>query len=328
MDSEITAPRELNRLVFGWQPPDPILASLRKTLPDLDAVVAPGDKFILALPTADAAIAWSMTPDEYAAATSLQWFQSIGAGVDRVLLPGMRENGLIVTNTSGIHASNISEHVLAMMLALARRFPFLMRSQVERAWRDDEGRQGVFELNGQTLLVVGYGDIGQALATKASALGMRVIAVKRRSGVEPPANVDMLGGYEHLPAFVAQADHVAICLPQTPETIGLFDADLIARMKPGSYLYNIGRGPIIDTDALVEAIESGHLGGAGLDVTEPEPLPGDSPLWDRENVLITMHTAGATPQFWPRIVGIIIENVKRFRSGEPLINVVDYDTGY
>ena len=131
-----------------------------------------------------------------------------------------------------------------------------------------------------------------------------------------------------MPAFVEQADHVAICLPQTPETIGLFDADLIARMKPGSYLYNIGRGPIIDTDALVEAIESGHLGGAGLDVTEPEPLPGDSPLWDRENVLITMHTAGATPQFWPRIVGIIIENVKRFRSGEPLINVVDYDTGY
>lgn len=320
--------RPLNRLVFGWAPPEHVISRLRASFPGLDVVVAEDGQFKNALVGAEAAVAWSMTPDEYAAATSLKWFQSIGAGVERVLLPGMRERGLTVTNTSGIHASNISEHVLAMMLAFARQFPFLMRAQIDRVWRDDEGRRGVFELGGQTLLVVGYGEIGQALARKAYALGMRVLAVRRRPGGEPPVSVDMVGGFVDLPSFVAQAEHVAICLPQTPETVGMFNAELITHMKPGSYLYNIGRGPIIDTAALVDALERGHLGGAGLDVTDPEPLPSDSPLWGRENVIITMHTAGSTPEFWNRILAIITENINRFRAGEPLINVVDYDAGY
>jgi phosphoglycerate dehydrogenase-like enzyme len=240
----------------------------------------------------------------------------------------MRERGLIVTNTSGVHATNISEHVLAMMLAFARRIPFLVRAQLERTWKDDEGRQGVFELEGQRLLVVGFGEIGQALARKGNALGMRVSAIRRSNASSVPEYVERTGDVSSLAALLPDADHVAICLPQTNDTIGLFDAAMLGRMKRGSYLYNIGRGPIVETDALVDLLESGHLAGAGLDVTEPEPLPVDSPLWDRENVLITMHTAGATPQFWPRIMAIIIDNARRFQTGEPLRNVVDYDAGY
>jgi D-2-hydroxyacid dehydrogenase (NADP+) len=318
----------LTRIVFGWAPPDAVIANLQAAHPDIEIVVATGDSFIRSLPGAEAAVAWSMTPEEYTAATSLRWFQSVGAGVERVLLPGMRERGLVVTNTSGIHASNISEHVLAMMFAFARRLPFLVRAQLERSWKDDEGRQGVFELEGQTLLVVGYGEIGQALGRKAAALGMRVLAVKRTAPAVNPPDVETLGLFSDIPRLVAGADHVAICLPQTANTVGLFDAAMLSRMKPGAYIYNIGRGPIIDTAALVDALDRGHLGGAGLDVTEPEPLQVDSPLWDRENVLITMHTAGSTPDFWTRIAAIIDSNIRRFRAGEPLMNVVDYDSGY
>lgn len=309
-------------------PPGGGLALFRDSFPDVEIVVATGDEFIEALPDADAAVAWSMTPEEFAAATKLRWFQSIGAGVERVLLPGMRERGLVVTNTSGMHATNISEHLLGMMLAFARRFPFLIRAQVEGVWRDDEGRRGVFELAGQTLLVVGFGDIGQALARKAAALDMRVLAVNRRGMPVDPGGVERIGSISELPELLSGADHVAICLPQTKDTAGLFDAAMLARMKRGAYLYNIGRGPIVDTGALIDALDRGAIGGAGLDVTDPEPLPSNSPLWQRDNVMITAHTSGASPLFWPRLFNIISENFRRYRSGERLMNVVDFDAGY
>lgn len=327
MAEAVAASRSLSRIVFGWEAPPEPLRRLRSTYPDLEVVVASGADLIGALPGAQAAVAWQLSSAEYAAATDLVWFQTVGAGVDRVLLPEMRERGLIVTNSSGIHASNIAEHILSMMLAFARGLPQLIRAQQRREWLGTI-RGHVFELDGQTLHVAGYGDIGRRLAHDAKALGMRVTATRRRPGPASDGIVDEIAGFDRLPELVADADHVAICLPQTRETIGLFDAKLIGAMKPGAYLYNIGRGPIVDTNALIAALDSGHLAGAGLDVTDPEPLPPDSPLWDRDNVIITAHTAGATPHYADRLMDIVIENVRRFRAGEPLMNRVDLDLGY
>jgi phosphoglycerate dehydrogenase-like enzyme len=293
----------------------------------LDIVLATGTDLIEALPRADAVVAWALTPAELTAARRLKWFQSIGAGVERVLLPEMRERGLIVTNTSGMHATNIAEHVLAMMLAFARCLPRLIRAQQRAEWVD-EFRPQIFELSTQTLHIVGYGEIGRRLASDAKALGMRITATRRQPGQTSDGIAIEIGGFDRLADHLSSADHVAVCLPQTAETAGLFDATLIAQMKPGSYIYNIGRGPIIETDALVAALQRGHLGGAGLDVTDPEPLPTDSPLWQMPNVIITSHTAGSTPHFADRLTEIVIDNVRRFRAGEPLRNVVDYDLGY
>jgi phosphoglycerate dehydrogenase-like enzyme len=318
-------PGPIDRLVFGWEIPQPALDALQAEFPDVELELAPDDAFTPALRDADGAVAWSMTPEEYAGAAKLRWFQSIGAGVERVILPGMRERGLIVTNSSGIHGENISEHLLAMMLAFARQLPDLIRATARAEWLED-ARPSVFELNGQTLHIVGYGDIGRALGRKARALGMRVTATRRNPVDDEHA--DEVSGFENLPANLSEADHIAICLPQTPRTVGLFDAAMIGACKPGSYLYNIGRGPVVDTTALIAALDSGHLAGAGLDVTEPEPLPADSPLWGRDNVIVTAHTAGGTPRFFDRLMGIVAENLRRIQSGQPLLNLVDLDAGY
>lgn len=315
----------IHRLIFGWSTPEASLDALRQEFPDVEIISAPGEAFAPALVNADGAVAWSMTPEEYAGAVNLRWFQSIGAGVERVILPGMRQNGLIVTNSSGIHGTNISEHLLAMMLAFARQLPALIRATDRGEWLDD-ARSGVFELSGQTLHIVGYGDIGQTLGRKAKALSIRVTATRRRPRSDPFA--DLVSGFDDLPARLGEADHVAICLPQTPTTIGFFNAELIAACKPGAYVYNIGRGPVVDQDALIAALDSGHLAGAGLDVTDPEPLPADSPLWRRENVMITAHTAGGTPFFFERLMETVAENLHRIQSGQPLMNLVNLEAGY
>jgi phosphoglycerate dehydrogenase-like enzyme len=327
-ESEPLAGRTLTTLLIRFPLEDRHAERLRQRFPDLNVVVAPTEEaFRTLLPDAEAVVAWRLAPAEIAAAPKLRWLQTVGAGVEDVIVPELAERGIILTNNSGVHAPNIAEHLLAMMLAFARRLPFQIRGQIAHEWRDEIGRQGVFELTEQTLLVVGLGDIGQALARRARALGMTVIGVRRRGG-DPPDGVDKIVGLPDLGDALPHAHHVAVCLPLTAHTRGLFVQDLFARMRPGAFIYNIGRGPIIDTDALVEALSSGHLGGAGLDVTDPEPLPSDSPLWDMESVIITSHTSGATPRYWDRAIAILESNVERFRAGSDLLNVVDLEMGY
>jgi phosphoglycerate dehydrogenase-like enzyme len=248
--------------------------------------------------------------------------------VDDVPLAELAARGIVVTNNSGVHAPNIAEHLMAMMLAFARQLPFLYRGQLAREWRDSTTRPRVFELSGQTLLVVGLGDIGLALAERAAAFGMRVIGTRRRPEQPAPSTVSRVVATDRLAEVLPEADHVAICLPLTAGTRGLFDAAMLTRMKPTGYLYNIGRGPIVATDALVEALANGGLGGAGLDVTDPEPLPPDSPLWAMDNVLITMHTSGGTPHYWDRALELLVANIDRYERGEELHNRVDPETGY
>jgi len=263
-----------------------------------------------------------------AAATSLRWVQSWSAGVDRYLgLEGLMGNDAIAfTNMKGAHGPVIAEHVFAMVLSLARQLPAFHAAQREGTWNRRAGR-GQFALAESTLVVVGMGGIGREIAKRGHGFDMEVLATVRTRRTAPDY-VDELGTNKDLDGYLARADVVAIALPLTDETRGLFDAERIARIKPGAVLVNIARGPIVDTEALVAALESGHLKGACLDVTDPEPLPSDSPLWAREDVIITPHTAGAAQLTGERRWALFRENVQRFARGEELVNLVDKEAGY
>ena len=277
---------------------------------------------------ADAIVGWEPPSHLLQAANRLRWMHASGAGVERYELAQIAARGVMLTNSSGVSAPNMAEHVLGMMIALTRCFPRLLRAQTQRVWRDEATHREVGELQGQTVLVVGIGEIGRAVAQRAAAFGMRVNGLRRRAGELPPAGFDNVFAIGDFHAALAEADHVVVTLPNTPHSRGLFDAAAFAAMKPGAVIYNVGRGPVIDTAALIAALESGHLGGAGLDVTDPEPLPADSPLWDMENVLITAHTSGATPRYWERQADLIAENIRRIQRGDAPRNLVDLEAGY
>lgn len=318
----------LQHIAIASSVPDWVVDRIRATWPEIRVSVGSDAAFAAALRDADAAVAWNIEPSALAAASGLKWFQTIGAGVDDVLTPELVRRGILLTNNSGVHAPNIAEHLLALMLAFARRLPFLVRAQARHEWRDNEGRGGVFELSGQTLLIAGMGDIGVELASRAKAFGLTVHGLRRRTDAPTMPNFDNVVGPEVLQAALGEADHVALCLPLTPKTRGLIGPDALAAMKQGAFIYNVGRGPLIETGPLIDALRSGHLGGAGLDVTDPEPLPADSPLWAMENVIITAHTSGATPRYWDRASAILIENIERFLDDRPMLNLVDPEQGY
>jgi phosphoglycerate dehydrogenase-like enzyme len=317
------------------------LQSLRERFPAVRFVV-PGEetdsdgryRIAEAIPTeeelaqADVIIGWQVSPEQLVHAKRLRWFHAGSAGVEHLDLRALREHGVTLTNSSGVSAPNIAEHAMGMMVALARRFPRLMREQVAQTWRDEDTHREVRELGGETVLVIGTGAIGSEVARRAAAFGMRVEGLRRRAEGEMPPGFDRMWSTVDLHQALAGADHVVVTLPVTPETRGLLDAAALAACKPGAMIYNVGRGAVIDTDALVAALQSGHLGGAGLDVTEPEPLPADSPLWDLENVLITAHTSGASPRYWERQEALIADNLTRFLNERPLRNLVDYDHAY
>jgi phosphoglycerate dehydrogenase-like enzyme len=327
----VADPIQIRTMVIDVPLPESVIANLKSDFPRIDFVF-PGDpRRAEKIGIAEAYFHWNLPAETLAEAPNLRWYQSVAAGVDSVITPELIARNIIVTNNSGVHASNIAEHVLAMMLALARRLPGLILAQSRHVWteEDTKSRMGeIFELGDQTLLVVGYGDIGQRLAKIASGIGMTVDAVKRTVNGERDAFVREIAPIGDLKRLLANADHVAICLPLTPETRRLFDAEHFAAMKPGSFLYNIGRGPIIDQNALIAALQSGHLCGAGLDVTDPEPLSADSPLWEMANVIITAHTAGATPLYWERAGAILTANIKRVMAGETPLNLVNQRLGY
>lgn len=321
---------------------EPYLTTLRAAFPQVDfPVCATSEDLARAIGAADALIGGgALDAALLAAAPRLRWVQLPTAGVDGQDLGALVARGIAVTTFSGVTAPNIAEHILTLMFAFARNLRLLIRQQDRHIWRDgataDDPRQRgasrtlfppVFELEGQTLGVVGLGAIGDALARKAHGVGMRVIATKRQP-VAPPAHIARLLPVEQLPTLLAESDHVALCLPNTAATRGLIGARELRLMKPTAYLYNTGRGVLVDQEALIAALRAGTIAGAGLDVTTPEPLPADSPLWDLPNVLMTAHTSGATPRHWERGLALISENVRRFLADEPLRNRFDPAAGY
>jgi len=262
-----------------------------------------------------------------ARADRLKWVQATGAGIERALTPAFVDSGVILTNASGIHEVQMSEHALGMMIALARRFVHYMRNQIKKNWDKSLGSSDIDELFEKKLAVVGLGSIGEALAVRAKAFGMHVTGVKRNpSGYDGAA--DEVVGAGALERVMSEADYVVNLLPLTPETEGLISAELIAAMKVTAYFVNLGRGATVDQEALTDALLSGAIAGAGLDVFEEEPLPKRSKLWKLPNVIITPHVSGLSPRYWERATDLFCENLRRYRAGEKLLNLVDKKLGY
>lgn len=271
------------------------------------------------------------TPEFLAKAPKLVWVMAMSAGVDHLI--GMealaRNQRVVLTNMRAVHGPAIADHAFAMLLSQTRNLRAYAEHQAAGKWSRESGEATPrsSSLAGRTMLVVGLGGIGGEIAQRAHGFDMRVTAI-RRSDTPAPDYVARLGHAADLVEMLKEADVVAICLPLTPETEGIFDAEAFAAMKPGAYLINIARGPIVDTPSLLGALESGRLGGACLDVTDPEPLPPEHPLWKHPRVLITPHVAADAEITSERRNAVLRENIRRFGAGEPLLNVVDMKAGY
>jgi phosphoglycerate dehydrogenase-like enzyme len=247
---------------------------------------------------------------------NLRWMQTAAAGTDHTVFDQLRSNGVRLTTGVGTTAPAIAQTVMLYVLALSRDLPRLGRAQAEHRWAPNEPA----DLEGRRLGIVGFGAIGEHVARLAEPFGMEVIGLRRRPD---PAHPVTTWPTERFGELLEWADVVVVCAPLTDETRGMFDAGAFARMRPGSWFINVGRGQIVDEDALVQALLDGHLGGAGLDVFATEPLPSDSPIWDLPNVIVTPHCSGDTDSSARRVVELTIENFRRHTAGEPLINLLD-----
>jgi phosphoglycerate dehydrogenase-like enzyme len=246
------------------------------------------------------------------------------------MYPELRDSGIMVTNPSGIFSVPMAEHTMGLLLALARNFPDSVRGQDRARWTQQEiwdKPQHLTELNGKVLLIVGYGSIGREVAKRAKAFDMRVWGVTR-SGEGDRTHAERISPVANLQEALPDADYVLISAPETLETKHLIGAAQIARMKRGARLINVGRGSLLDEAALVQALDSGALGGAALDVTATEPLPAESSLWKAPNLFVTPHTSGVSDRLWDRQTAILIELLERWFDGREMFNRVDFRRGY
>ncbi|MFW5689118.1 MAG: D-2-hydroxyacid dehydrogenase [Spirochaetota bacterium] len=307
--------------------PDGAVERVRSLAPDYEIIVTTErDEIESALERIEIALG-SFPHDLIPSAPRLRWLQQEGAGADWLARhPEVHDRSFVLTNASGVHAIPISEHMLGFLLALGRAFPASVRGQRERVWEGNR-HHDLFELAGKRVLLLGVGAIGARFARLCAACDMEVVGV-RRDPSTPIEGVSRMVGPDEIRDELPQTDILANTLPYTSETHHLIGAEEIATMKRGGVIINIGRGGTIDEAAMIEALRSGQLRAAGLDVFETEPLPEDSPLWDMENVLLTPHYSGLTPHYNERVFEIFVDNLERFQKGEPLRNVVDKRLGY
>lgn len=256
-------------------------------------------------------------------APQVRWIHTPSAGVEHLLTPAVLARDLTLTNSAGVHAIPIAEFVMASMLARAKRLRDYTAAQAEVRWA--RGLE-VGELYERTLLILGLGGIGQAIAERAAAFGMRVWGSRNTARPTPPAERVVAG--EAWRQLLPEADYIVLATPLTPATRGMLDAAAFAAMKPSAYLINIARGQLIDEAAMLEALQSGRIAGAALDTFEREPLPAESPLWQLPTVTITPHATANSPRMRERQIALFIDNLRRFRGGLPMRNVVDKAAGY
>jgi len=269
------------------------------------------------------------TPALLQAASSLRWLHSYTVGVeDCTLAPDIGKYKFIMTNSQRTSGPTIAEHVIGLMMALTRGLQHHHTNQLEANWdRGIPANAAMFDVEGKTMLVAGLGGIGTEVAKRAAGLGMRVIAT-RRSGGKGPDYVEYVGRSEELLELAARADVVVNALPLTRETRYLFDRKFFDAVKPGAYYINVGRGESTVTADLIAALKDGRLRAAGLDVTDPEPLPRESELWRLPNVIITPHISSQTVEARQRMAAVAVENVRRYVAGEKLLSEVDLKAGY
>ena len=270
------------------------------------------------------------SPSQVRWAPGLKWIQLNNAGTEGYCEPGLLPEGAVLTNATGAYGLAISEHMIACLFMLRKKLNLYYEDQLRREWKR-EGHVGVIQ--GTTVLVIGLGDIGRTFARKMKALGCYTIGIRRRvseKAVPEDAAADEVHGMEDLDRLLPRADVVALSLPGNASTYHVLNRERIGLLKPNAIVLNVGRGTAIDTDALSDALYAGNVAGAALDVTDPEPLPANHPLWSAPGALITPHISGgySLPETLAQICDIFAENLERFRKGEPLRNVVDMGTGY
>lgn len=292
------------------------------------------EQLIAQLPETEVLCSFSVPSNWRELALNLRWLQYPGAGVD-----GLRPSGLldaqskvVVTSATGIHGATISEYVFGSMLMFNWNWPQMVRLQDSHLWARSAGwyNLGGRELAGQTLGVVGMGSIGRRIAQVGRAFGMRVLGIRRSFARGDIVDPDLDRGYppSALHELLGQSDYVVLAVPLTAETNHLIGEAELRSMKPGAYLVNVARGRVIDEQALIQALREGWIAGAGLDVAEVEPLPSNSPLYTMPNVILTPHIAGVSVHYENRLAQLFAENLRRYRSGEPLLNRFDPARGY
>jgi len=292
---------------------------------------------------------WSLRGEQVSVAKKLRWIHSTAAAVHQLMSPELRASNIIVTNARFVHGPVVAEHAMALMFALAKRLPSAVRYQQQHVWAQEQiscQHPHPIELAGSTLGLIGYGAIGGEIARSAVALGMRVLVVRRHperenNAVSSRANAPVVGarvegplpsiesfGLDRLDEVISQSEFVVLAAPLTEKTRRLINDKRLALMKPTAYIVNVSRGALIDETALIDALRNHRIGGAALDVFDHEPLLVDSPLWDLDNLLITPHTAATSNKMWERHYALIKENLRRYLGGEPLLGLVDKQSGY
>ncbi|MEU4488502.1 D-2-hydroxyacid dehydrogenase [Streptomyces purpurascens] len=317
-----------DRLVVLYRGNRPPATALIERL--ADAVYATEEELPYLLPGADALLAWvTITPAIREAwpdnpDKAPRWVHAASAGVDSFLFPALVEDpGVVLTNARGVYDQPTAEYVLGLILALAKDFPGTWEHQQRREWRPRPSDS----ITGRTALVWGTGPIGRAVARLLRAAGMLVRGAGRTARAVDP-DFGMIHGPTTLPSALAEADYVVLAAPLTQDTRGMVDASVLAAMKPGARLINVGRGGLVDEQALVDHLAAGRLAGAALDVFGQEPLPTRSPLWDMPGVMISPHTAGETTSEREALIEVFLDNLTRHIEGRPLRNVVDKRRGY
>ena len=317
------------RKVLVWNRTPQLLSTLQSAAPGVDLIPAANQAEAVRLAADADAVIGFCSEEVLEAGPRIRWVQVFWAGVeDCVSVPALRERAVLLTNMQRVAGPVMAEHVVAMMLAFARGLQFFIPERAAGRWTDEPPSSvRMVTIEGKNVLIVGLGGIGTEVARRAHALGMRVTAT-RASGREGPDFVSYVGLPDELHKLAADADFIVNTTPLTPQTTGIFNAKFFAAAKPGAYFFNVGRGGSVVEADLVAALKSGRIAGAGLDVTDPEPLPATSALWKMQNVIITPHVSSDSELGLDARVALIRENLRRYVTGERMLSEVDLGKGY
>ena len=314
-----------------WTLPNHQVERLHREFPAVRFVSPPSREAVPdVLERADVVLGWAVRPENFARAGRLRWIHLTAAGVGAALFPALIESDVVMTNGRGLHSVAMAEHALGLMLSFARKLHLARDAQQGRHWIQRElllEPPPFLVLEGGTLVLVGFGRVGTEIAKRARAFGLRVIVI-RRHPASPADPADEQWPPARLHQALALADWLVLAAPLTDQTQGMIGRAELSSMKPSAVLLNLGRGALVDESALIDALERGALGGAGLDVTAEEPLGEESALWRLPNVILTPHVSGLGPGLWERAVDQFAGNLHAFLEGRPLENVVDKRAGY
>jgi phosphoglycerate dehydrogenase-like enzyme len=285
-------------------------------------------RFVENLPKAEVVAAYRFSAEEFARCRRLRWLHFGAAGIEKSLSPALVNSEVIVTNARGIHGDRMAEFVLGAILFLANRFDLAVRGQFEKQWRRKEIIKNRFAVAGKTVGIAGMGAIGAEIAKWCAALGMRVIGLRRDAALPKPEFVSEIFSVTQIDEFLRRPDFLVLVLPLTPETRGILSAGRLRLLKPNAYIINIGRGELVDEEALLALLREKKIAGAVLDVFQTEPLLADHPFWQLDNVFVTPHISGNFEEYVERVGEQFAENLARYVRGEKLLNVVNKKKGY